>query len=199
MLLASTMASATETGHSTAGDCSEAPICVGVRTNMLYDVMAAPTIGVECCISRVWSIALDGTYTWLNNKDKSRVWRIEGLSLSGRRYFGERPFAGWHAGLYGQLLRYDIHLGSKGYLSGGSGTRGKPSYGFGVEGGYTLALSRRLRIDFSLGLGYLGGEYQVYRRNGIHNVWQSTHTRKYFGPTSASISLVWVIGKGGCQ
>ena len=65
---------------------------------------------------------------------------------------------------------------------------------FGVEYGYSLPIGRRFNIDFSLGLGYLGGEYLEYVPVDDRYVWQTTKQRHFFGPTKAEISLVWLIG-----
>ncbi len=174
------------------------PFCMAVRTNMLYDVLATPDLGVEFSLGEGWSVSLEGLYAWWNKKDYSRVWRIEALELSGRRYFGRKPFSGWHAGVYGQLVRYDINLNGHGALSGGSGTRGKLSFGGGLEAGYTMVLSTRLRLDFAVGVGYLTGKYQTYRHIDGHNIWRSTRMRHFVGPTRVAVALTWVIGKGGC-
>ena len=53
-----------------------------------------------------------------------------------------------------------------------------------------------LNIDFSIGLGYMGGEYKEYLPQDGHYVWQSTKRRHWIGPTKAEISLVWLIGRG---
>lgn len=56
-------------------------------------------------------------------------------------------------------------------------------------------MARRLNIDFSTGLGYLGGEYQEYLPKDGHYVWQATKQRRWFGPTKAEVSLVWLLGR----
>ena len=88
------------------------------------------------------------------------------------------------------MLTYDLELGGKGYLGD------KWSYGAGIEYGYSLPVAKRLNIDFSLGIGYLGGKYMKYLPMDGHYVWQYTKQRHWFGPTKAEISLVWLIGRG---
>lgn len=70
----------------------------------------------------------------------------------------------------------------------------KAQWGAGVEYGYSLPVSRRINIDFTLGIGYTTGYYHTYRPIDNHYVWQSTNRRRWFGPTKAEISLVWLIG-----
>ena len=76
----------------------------------------------------------------------------------------------------------------------------KWTYGAGLSYGYSLSLSNRLNIDFSIGIGYLWGKYKKYHPADGCYVWDSTNSRKWFGPTNAEISLVYVIGgKGGSR
>ena len=72
----------------------------------------------------------------------------------------------------------------------------KLNYAIGVEYGYSLPISRRLNLDFTLGVGYWGGEYHEYIPSDGHYVWQSTKQRHWFGPTKAEVSLIWLIGRG---
>ncbi len=72
----------------------------------------------------------------------------------------------------------------------------KCNYFAGVEYGYSLPIARRLNLDFTLGIGYMGGEYLKYVPQDGKYLWQSTHKLHWFGPTKAEISLVWLIGCG---
>lgn len=72
----------------------------------------------------------------------------------------------------------------------------KYNYGGGLEYGFSLPVARRINIDFTLGVGYLGGQYYEYTPIDGHYVWQATKQRHWFGPTKAEVSLVWLIGRG---
>ena len=72
----------------------------------------------------------------------------------------------------------------------------KSNFGAGIEYGYSKPVARRLNLDFSIGVGYLGGTYYEYVPKGNCYVWQATKKRNWFGPTKAEISLVWLIGHG---
>ena len=55
-----------------------------------------------------------------------------------------------------------------------------------------------LSFDFSIALGYVGGNYKEYEVSNDayrHNVWKSDKIRHYVGPTKAEVSLVWHLGK----
>ena len=60
----------------------------------------------------------------------------------------------------------------------------------------SLPVGHRFNVDFTLGIGYLGGLYKEYIPLDGHYVWQTTKKRRWFGPTKAGISLVWLIGRG---
>jgi hypothetical protein len=140
-------------------------------------------------------------YAWWQNGASSKFWRVYGGDFYVRKWFGqkaeENPFAGHHIGVYAQLLTYDFCLGDKGYMGGqpGGNIWDKLQYGYGVEYGYSLPIARRLNLDFTLGLGYMGGTYHEYRIADDCKVWQATKNRNWFGPTKAEVSLVWLLGR----
>lgn len=170
------------------------PFYMALKTNMLYDVALIPNLGIEFYLGKGWTVGGNWMYAWWNSDKHSRYWRTYGGELDIRKYLGrraaEKPLTGHHLGLYGQMLTYDFELGSTGYLGD------KWSWGVGVEYGYSLPVARRLNIDFSIGIGYLGGEYKKYDPVDTHYVWRVTKQRHWFGPTKAEISLVWLIGRG---
>ena len=170
-----------------------------VRTNLVYDCLAIPSLGVEVPFGHGLSVGLDGYYAWWSKRSKVRYWRAQGVELSLRKYFGHTPLTGHHVGVYSQLMRYDFCLGKHGILSGGSGASffDHPTWGVGIEYGYSFKLGKRLRLDTSLGIGWLTGRYLKYEAMDGHSVYRSAHNRKWFGPTRLSVSLVWLIGKGG--
>lgn len=140
------------------------------------------------------------------------MWRVRGLSrislsynvlplfsADASIYVSFSPsYTGHHLGIYGQAFTYDFETGHKGYIGGKPGGTlwDKLNYAIGVEYGYSLPISRRLNLDFTLGVGYWGGEYHEYIPSDGHYVWQSTKQRHWFGPTKAEVSLIWLIGRG---
>lgn len=76
------------------------------------------------------------------------------------------------------------------------------SWAVGLSYGYSLPIGTQFNIDFTLGVGYMKGDYMKYHPKDGCYVWDSTHNRKWFGPTKAEVSLVWYMGgrytrKGG--
>lgn len=170
------------------------PFYMAVKNNMLYDLALVPNIGLEFYLGNNFSIAGNWMYSWWKSDPKAWYWRTYGGDLALRWWFGgkaqEKPLQGHHIGLYGQIVTYDFEMGEMGILGD------RWSYGGGIEYGYSLPVAKRLNLDFTLGVGYLGGEYKEYLPIDGHYVWQATKMRHWFGPTKAEISLSWLLGCG---
>lgn len=181
------------------------PFCMAAKTNILYNVLAVPNIGVEFYLGRNWSISGNWMYAWWKKNSNHRYWRVYGGDFAVRYWFGkkahERSLTGHHAGIYGQAFTYDFEWGGKGYMGGEPGGTlwDKTNYAVGLEYGYSLPVARRLNIDFSLGVGYWGGKYHEYTPLGGHYVWQTTKNRHWFGPTKAEVSFVWLLGRSNSK
>lgn len=183
-----------ESEHQKVYEQIRKPFYMALKTNLLYDIVAIPNLGAEFYLGNNLSIAGNWQYAWWNNDRKHDYWRTYGGDFAFRYWMGksahEKPISGHHIGLYGQMLSYDFELGSKGVLAD------RWSWAAGVEYGYSLPVSRRLNLDFTLGLGYHWGEFEEYLPIDGHYVWQATKNRNYWGPTKAEISLVWLLGRG---
>lgn len=178
------------------------PFYMSLKTNLLYDVALVPNIGAEFFVGRGWSICGSWMYAWWKSDRRHRYWRTYGGELELRKYFGrrasEKPLTGHHLGVYGQIFTYDFETGGRGYMGGKPGGTlwDKMNYAVGLEYGYSLPVGRRLNLDFTVGVGYWGGEYQKYLPEDGDYVWIETRQRHWFGPTKAEISLVWLLGRG---
>lgn len=178
------------------------PAYFAIKTNMLYDALLVPNVGVEFSLGKRWSVAADWMYGWWSRNKSNRYWRVYGGGLTVRKYFGakaaEKPLQGHHIGINAQMLTYDIEFGGKGYMGGKPGGTlwDRMNYTIGAEYGYSMPVARRLNIDFSLAAGYMGGRYYEYTPLDGHYVWQATKNRKWIGPTKVEVSLVWLLGHG---
>lgn len=176
------------------------PFYMDIKTNLLYDALAIPAIGVDFYVGKNWSIGANWMYGWWDNDSRHRYWRAYGGDVNVRRWFGrraeEKPLTGHHLGLYAGAVTYDFEFGGKGYM-GGLPHRSlwdRCNFMGGIEYGYTLPVSRRINFDFTIGLGYLGGKYLEYVPKDNHYVWQSTKRLNWVGPTKIEVSLVWLLG-----
>lgn len=178
------------------------PFYMALKTNMLYDVLGVPNVGLEFYLGKNWSVGGNWMYGWWDKDSRHRYWRVYGGDIAVRKWFGkkadEKPLTGHHVGVYGQLFTYDFERGGKGYMGGEPGGTlwEKANYAAGLEYGYSLPVAPRLNIDFTMGIGYWGGKYYKYIPLDGHYVWQATKNRHWFGPTKAEISLVWLLGRG---
>ncbi|MCM1310502.1 MAG: DUF3575 domain-containing protein [Bacteroides sp.] len=182
-------------------DCHECtPFYMDIQTDMLFDALALPNIGVEFYLGKNISLGLNWMYAWWSRNRTHHYWRAYGGELYGRWWFGKaahrKPLTGHHLGVYGQLYTYDFEWGGRGYLGGKPGGTlwDKAHWGVGVEYGYSLPVTKRLNIDFNIGFGYNTGIYHEYNPEDNCYVWDSTKRRHWFGPNKAGITLVWLIG-----
>lgn len=133
------------------------PFYMDVRTNMLYDVLGVPNLGVDFYLGKNISVGASYMHAWWSHDARHRYWRIYGGELNARWWFGKaarrKPLTGHHAGLYLQALTYDFEWGGKAYMGGepGGSIFDRAHIGFGAEYGYSLPVSTRLNIDFSIG------------------------------------------------
>lgn len=171
-----------------------------IKTNLLYDALLVPNIGAEFHLGRNFTVGANLHFAWWNTD--TWFWRTYGAELAVRKYFGSvanaKPMTGHHLGIYGQALTYDfLAFGKTGYMSGNPGENlfDRASWVVGIEYGYTLPITRRLNLDFVIGLGYQTGKYNEYEMQDECYVWKAFKNRRFFGPTKAEVTLVWLLGK----
>lgn len=175
---------------------------MAAKTNMLFDAALVPNLGAEFYLGKNISLYCEWMYAWWDNNPHHRYWRIYGGDLGLRWWFGrkanEKPLTGHHLGIYGGILTFDFEIGDTGYLGGKPGGTlwDRWLLNTGIEYGYSLPIAKRLNIDFSIGLGYMGGNYIKYYPFDNDYYFDKEYKMQYFGPTKAEISLVWLIGKG---
>ncbi len=181
---------------------SPKPFYIALKTNMLFDALLVPNIGAEFYLGKNISVYGQWMYGWWDRDPRHRYWRLYGGDLGFRLWLGkkahEKPLTGHHLGVYGGVLTFDFELGGTGYMGG------KPDgtlwdrclVNAGIEYGYSLPVGKRLNIDFTIGLGFLGGNYIKYFPFDNEYYRDKEYKMRYFGPTKAEISLVWLIGRG---
>lgn len=181
---------------------SHSPFYMALKTNMLYDVLAVPAIGAEFYVGRNLTVGANWMYAWWSCERRHRYWRIYGGDINLRYRFGSaahpNPLTGHHIGIYAGAFTFDLEFGGTAYMGGkpGHSLWDRCILNIGVEYGYSLPISRRLNIDFTLGVGYMGGLIEKFNPEDGYYLWESTSRRRWFGPTKAEISLVWLIGSG---
>lgn len=178
--------------HTTESAEPAKPYHVAVRTNVLYDAMLLPTLGIEWRVNRDLGIKLDGSRSWWGGS-AGKVQKIWLVSPEVRWYLlnGKRFYAGV-SGSYGEYNIYGYPLGN--LMKDDTGYQGS-LWNAGLTVGYQLRISRLFSVDFNLGLGYTRSEYDSFlMTDGVRVYKQRNQSKNFWGPTQAGISFMWTIG-----
>ena len=170
------------------------PYRFALRTNLLYDALLLPTLGVEWRVNSDIGVKLDGSLSrWGGEHGKvQKVWllhpEVRWYLLRDRRLY---------AGVAGSYGEYNIYR----YMPGNAFSKDTGYQGTlwsaGLAVGYQLRLARSLSVDFNLGLGYVRSHYDSFGlTHGVRVYKDRDKTKNFFGPTQAGISLVWTMGGG---
>lgn len=152
-----------------------------LRANLLRWATLTPDLGVEYRIHGTWGILINGTYTDLGWKNKSRRYKLWKVSPEFRYYMGKEKRA---------FIGTMYHIGEFNYKLGETGKKGDYQGG-GVTGGYLLPLCKALSLDFHGSLGYTRAEYDNYLRIGEVNVLREHKVKNYWGVNQLGVSLIW--------
>lgn len=187
-----TPATAAEPSPALKPSAPAKPYCLALRTNLLYDALLLPTLGVEWRINPHVGIRLDGSLSlWGGAAGKvQKMWLI---SPEVRWYLlRDRRFYAGVSGTYGEYNLYGYPLGK--LLKDDTGYQGS-LWNAGLTVGYQLRLAACLSVDFSLGLGYTRSAYDSFTvTDGVRVHKDRNQSKNLWGPTQAGISLVWTIG-----
>ncbi len=181
-----------------------------LKTNLLFDVATLLNVELEVPIGDRWSVAGEWIFPWWtscgnrrndwqNGKSRRNTLEVLNGNIEGKYWFGDRSdrpvMTGWHLGLYAGAGKYDIERRAEGY-------QGEFFISAGLSGGYahTINKSGNLRMEYSLGLGYLQTDYVHYHEHlGIDDEWhtirQNSVSYSWIGPTRARVSLVWMLNR----
>ena len=167
-----------------------------LRTNGLYDLALCPNVGLEFQTDLGLAFQLDYIGAWWNSPSRNRYFSNYGFQSEIRYYFTHDdysvPFTGIHAGVYGQMATFDFEFGGKGIQCPNL----DDAWGIGLSGGYTMPISRRWAIDFTLGVGFFTAKYTKYDPT-VTGGYVATGLKrlKFFGPTKAEVTFVWSLNK----
>ena len=172
---------------------------IAIKTNLLYGVGAlSPNLSVELGIGQRTTLDLSGGYNWFNldgtknNNQKLVHWMVQ----PEFRYFLNERFNGHFFGVHALYAEYNIGgyklpmlfgKGSKAFRHEGNAVGGGFSYG------YQLPLAKQWKVEFNLGVGYMRMKYDQYDCANCGQLQEKGKVKNYFGPTSAGISLIFLI------
>lgn len=171
-----------------------------LKTNLLYWAALTPNIEAEYYFARRWSLNLEYQGAWWSNPQNHQYFRIMAASPEIRFWVAHREhFRGHFFGLYGGVGSYEFMRKAQ------SGVQGEFYISGGISYGYSFRVGRRLRMEASIGIGYLLTEYREYHWDAGCYVYDRTKRQTFIGPTKAKLTLTYPLwwfgpkGKGGLR
>lgn len=173
---------------------------IALKTNLLYDAVAALNISVEIPIGNRWSIEGEYIFPWWRNESSNFTMQAKIAHFGVSYWFGDRdehdPLTGWSVGVYGGWGDYDMQIWSENGVQG-------DLINTGLSIGYSHAIAKNLNLQYQLGFGYMRTEYRNYSMMygteyadvKVYEYPWEVKRRSSFGLTQADISLVWVLTK----
>lgn len=167
---------------------------VGVKTNIPYLGTATPNLGIEVKMADKWTVDVSGGYNpFVMNKETGMKWK-HWMVAPEVRYYTCEAFNGHFFGVHGlagffNVANIDLPIdklkGLKDYRYQGW------VYGGGVTYGYEFVLGKHWNLEASLSGGYLFFDYAKYNCEKCGKEIEK-NTKHYFGPTKATISLIYL-------
>lgn len=171
-----------------------------LKTNVLYDAATTMNLGAEVALGERWTLDVSGLYNpWtFNDNRKMKLWAVQpeirrwncdvfsGGFWAIHAFGGEFNFGGmlpWgfnNGKMFGIENENILHHRYQGW-----------GIGAGIAYGYDWVLGKHWNIEAELGAGYAYLDYEKYKCEKCGEK-LNDGSRNYFGPTKASISLVYV-------
>ena len=172
-----------------------------LKTNLIYDTTSSLNVGAETLLGdhlsfdvsvniNPWTFSGNRKMKHLMVQPELRYWQCtpyNGSFWGVHTHYAKYNFSGmlpWgfsDGRMFGLDNRAIINHRYEGWLAGG-----------GFSYGYHLILSRRLGLEFELGLGYTYLKYDKFPCVKCGRRQKSSH-KNFIGPTKAAVSLVYYI------
>lgn len=168
---------------------------VALKTNLLYDALLTPSVGIEVGLAPKWTVDVSGQ---INNWDvNNHLWKQWVIQPEARYWLCQRfsgHFFGAHA-LGGQYNFGHVDLPFK-FL--GTDFRELKEYrrqgwmvGAGIAYGYSWIIDRHWNFEAEIGIGWIYTRYDTYRCADCGKKVKANTPHNYFGPTKAAINFVY--------
>ena len=168
---------------------------VALKTNLLYDALTTPNIGMEIGVDRKHSVQLFyGLNPWkLKSDGEDKYLKHWVLNPEWRYWFCHR-FNGSFVGVHAFGGQYDIARTKLpfGYWKETRDNRFDGWFiGAGVSYGYQWVLGRHWNFEASIGFGVAYIDYNKYPCGVCGKKIEDGH-KTYVGPTKAALSLLYM-------
>ncbi len=124
------------------------PYPVALKSNLLFDAIGAPNLGVELPVGKRFSFGAYGAYAYWRIDNTYALQTAQG-GIEWRYWFNPSKgvMTGWSTGVYGMYSgRYDAQWKD--------GYQGDGFWSTGLSAGYSVPLSERFNMEFALAGGY---------------------------------------------
>ncbi|GEM_PF-39757 len=176
-------------------DYGRVPSRFAVKTNLLYGIAAlTPNLAIETALSRKTTLELSVAWNPFNKDgkgDNNRKLVHFAVKPEFRYWLCER-FNGHFFGIHPFYIHYNVSdrkvplLFEKEFRYEGTG------FGAGISYGYHWMLGKHWGLEFTAGFGGAFLKYDKYPRAKCSDP-IGKFDKKYFGPTSLGIKLVYII------
>lgn len=170
---------------------------VAIKSNILYDLTATISAGIEVGLAPRWSIDVSGNFNaWTMKNDRRwkhylvqpevRYWlcdRFMGHFLALHLHGGQYNFGG----IKNSINFLDTNLSNltthryQGWLAGA-----------GVGYGYAFVLGRHWNLELEAGIGYAYTVFDEFECAGCGRKVNTDLNHHYFGPTKLAVNFVYL-------
>ncbi len=169
---------------------------VAIKTNLLYDVLLTPDLGIEVKVAPQWTLELTGNLNaWKVNERRWKQWSVQPEA----RYWFCQAFSGHFLAAHligGQYNFGNLPLDFKLLGTDFSQLRNTRLQGWmagaGIAYGYSWILDRHWNLEAEVGFGWIYTRYDKYPCAVCGTKLESNKSHNYFGPTKAAINLEYV-------
>lgn len=174
---------------------------VGLKTNLIYDALLSPTLGLEVGLAPKWSLDISGTinaWTINPNSENWKKWKQWMVQPEARYWFCQR-FAGHFLGLHGIGGQYNMgHLKNNIKFLGTDFSQ-LTDYRFqgwmagaGIAYGYSWILDKHWNFEAEIGIGWIYTRYDQFQCEGCGKKVKEDVPHNYYGPTKAALNIIYV-------
>lgn len=175
---------------------AESSSVVGIKSNIIYDAILSPNIGIEIGVAPKVTLDLSGNFNlWRVGGHSWKHWQIQPEA----RYWLCQRFSGHFVGLethVGQFNVGNINFGLNFLGTDFRKLRDRRYQGWqgglGVTYGYAWILSKHWNFEAELGLGYSYTKFDVYPCANCGTKIESDKSHNYFGVTKVQLGIVYI-------
>lgn len=168
---------------------------VALKTNLLYDALLTPSVGIEVGLAPKWTVDVSGQ---INNWDvNNHLWKQWVIQPEARYWLCQR-FSGHFFGAHTLGGQYNFGHVDLPFKFLGTDFRELKEYrrqgwmvGAGIAYGYSWILDRHWNFEAEIGIGWIYTRYDTYRCADCGKKVKANTPHNYFGPTKAAINFVY--------